>query len=267
MTEITARASSWPSLFDCSYRWEGEQILGMRKPSGLRSVLGSAVHASTACFDQAKLDGNPISPYDASEAFMETLHHPEGEVDYKQDEKLTLADAERIGLTLHSMYCTTIAPQFNYEAVEMKLDPLRIDCENGVVITLTGSMDRSRVATTAAGAVIPDIKTGSRIVQEGQVNLKGKAAQCGTYQLMYEATTGKPTAGGQIIALPTTSKPTPMVSKVFDAKRVMLGADGQPGLIELAAVMFKTGLFPPNPSSVLCNKKFCARWDTCIYHE
>lgn len=267
MTEITARASSWPGLFDCAHRWEGEQILGMRKPAGLRTILGSAVHAGTAKFDQAVLDQAPITPYDAADAFMDTLHHPEGEVDYKQDEKLTLADAERIGLTLHSLYCTTIAPQFHYESVEMKLNPLRIDCGNGIVITLTGSMDRARVATTDAGVIIPDIKTGSRIVQEGQVNLKGKAAQCGAYQLMYEGTTGNPTAGAQIIALPTTSKPTPMVSKVFDAKGAMLGTDEKPGLIQYAAAMFQTGLFPPNPQSQLCSKKYCARWNSCQYHE
>lgn len=267
MTEIRARASSWANLFDCAYRWQGENLLGFRKASGLRAQLGTATHAGTAAFDQAVLDNNPMSPDDAAEFFMDSLHHPEGDVDYKQDENLTVKDAERIGLTLLTLYCTTIAPQFEYEAVEMTLDPLRIDVGDDMVIVLTGSMDRARVARTDAGAIIPDIKTGLRIIENGQVNIKGKAAQCGTYQLMYEGTTGRPTAGGQIIALPTSSKPVPMVSRVFDAKRVMLGTDEMPGLIQYAAAMFKSGLFPPNPQSQLCSKKYCARWNSCMYHE
>jgi len=266
MSELKVRASSWPSVFDCAHRFEGEQILGMRKPSGLRAQLGTSVHAGTAAFDQAVLDGARITPDEAAEHVMDSLHHPKGEVDYKQDENLTLKDAERIALTLHTMYCTTVAPQFVYESVEMTLEPYRIDCGNDLVIVLTGSMDRARVATTERGVVIPDIKTGLRIVEQGAVNLKGKAAQCGTYQLMFENTTSRPTAGSQIIALPTSTKPVAMVSPIFDAKRVMVGTDESPGLIEYAAAMFKTGLFPPNPSSTLCSQKYCARWNSCSFH-
>jgi hypothetical protein len=58
-----------------------------------------------------------------------------------------------------------------------------------------------------------------------------------------------------------------MASPVFDAKAVMLGTETQPGLIQFAADMFRSGLFPPNPSSMLCSSKYCARWDTCIFHE
>lgn len=263
---ITVRASSWGSLFDCAHAWEGVHILGMRKPAGLRAALGTAVHASTAANDQARLDGNPLLPDETAGVMVDTLRNPTQEVDYSADD-LTVKEAERIGLALHSRYCTDIAPRFEYTAVEMKLDPFQIDCGNGVVVRLTGSMDRARVARTEGGIAIPDIKTGSRIVEKGEVNLKGKAAQLGTYQMLYEASTKTPTVGGQIIALPTSGKAQPMVSPLFDARRVMVGTEEQPGLIEYAAEMFRTGLFPPNPQSVLCSPKYCARWKTCMFHE
>ena len=39
------------------------------------------------------------------------------------------------------------------------------------------------------------------------------------------------------------------------------------GLIEYAAVMFRTGLFPPNNQSILCSERYCARWAACKFHE
>jgi hypothetical protein len=265
VSTITIRASAWGALFDCAMKFEGEHLLGMRKASGLRATLGTAVHASTAANDQAKLDGNPLTPDDTAGVLIDALHSPTQDVDYSGDD-LTVGEAERIGLALHVRYCLDIAPQFEYTAVEMKLSPFEIDCGGGTVVRLAGSMDRARVARREDGIAIPDLKTGRAIIQNGQVNLKGKSAQLGTYQLLYEHTTGEETVGGQIIGLPTSGTAEPKVSPLFDARRVMLGTDQQRGLIEYAAEMFRTGLFPPNPQSVLCSPKFCARWKACMFH-
>lgn len=262
----SVRASSWGSLFDCAHKWEGEHILGMRKPAGLRAHLGTSIHASTAVFDQARVDGQPVSADEAAGVFVETLRHPERDIDYTQDQ-LTIPEAERIGLQLHTQYCLDLSPRFIYSSVEAKLQPLDIDCGGGVVVRLTGSMDRARVATTPRGAVIPDIKTGSRVIEQGAVKIKGRSAQLGTYQLMYERDRNELTVGAQVIALQTSSKPQVDASPVFDAKRVMVGTETQPGLIEFAADMFRTGLFPPNPQSLLCSPKYCARWSSCNFHE
>lgn len=263
---VPIRASSWGALFDCAYKWEGEHLLGMRKPAGLRAQLGTALHASTAAYDVARLPGaDPITVDDAAGVFVDTLMHPEREVDYEQDD-LTPKDAERIGLNLHTQYCLDLAPTFDFLSVEAQLQPLDIDCGD-TIVRLTGTMDRARVATTPAGPVIPDIKSGSRVIEHGEVKIKGRSAQLGTYQLMFERETGETTAGAQVIGLQTSSKPQSGVSKVFDAKRVMVGTDAQRGLIEFAAHMFQTGLFPPNPQSLLCSEKFCARWSSCHFHE
>lgn len=268
-TLVEVRASSWGSLFDCAYKWEGEHLLGMRKPSGLRTTLGTAIHAGTAAFDLARLQGHAISADDAAQELIDALYRPTEEVDYKQDPALSLDAAERIGLTLHTRYCHEISPHFEFKAVEMKLEPLEIDCGNGVTIRLKGTMDRARVARAEGGVAIPDIKSGGRLIDSstGIVSIKGRSPQLGAYQLMYEHTAHETTVGGQIIALQTTNEPRTAVSQVFDAKRVMIGTDTAPGLIELAAHMFKTGFFPPNPTSPLCSEKFCARWSRCIYRE
>jgi hypothetical protein len=266
VSDLRIRASSFGKFFDCAYSWEAEHILKKRKPAGLRALLGTSVHAGTAAFDQARLSGEAISPDAAAGVFIDTLHHPEYEVDFTND-NIKFAEAERIGLVLTSKYCTDIAPQFTYTAVEMPLDPLTIDCGGGTTITLTGTMDRARVASTLDGAIIPDVKTGARVVTNGEANIKARSAQTGTYQLMYEQTVHERTAGAQIIGLGTTSKTPIAVSPVFDARRVLVGNDDTPGLIHLAAEMFRAGLFPPNPQSYLCSKQYCSRWETCIYHE
>lgn len=236
------------------------------RPSSLRAWLGTSIHASTAAFDQAKLEGAPISANDAADVFVQKFWNATEDVDYK-DEKLTMKQAEVIGLTLHARYCAEIAPLMQYESVEMALAPLEIDCGDNTIIRLTGTMDRARVARTASGKVISDLKTGGRLISEGVVSTKGRAAQLGTYQLLSEHTDGEQTAGAQIMALQTTSTTQVGVSRVFDAKRQLVGTEQHPGLIEMAAKMFKIGLFPPNPASTLCDKKWCARWDRCPYHD
>lgn len=263
----TVRASSWGSLFDCGYRWQGVHLMGMHKPSGLRAHLGTSVHASTARFDAGRLPGgSKISVADATDVFVDTLHHPDREVDYRQDD-LSLKDAEKIGLALHRDYCMDVSPSFEFVSVEQKLQPLDIDCGGGVVVRLTGTMDRARVARSAGGVVIPDLKTGSRVLSNGEPVLKGRLAQGGTYQLMYDQAEPVKTVGAQIIAMSTSSKPRIVPSRVFDARPVMLGTDESPGLIQYAAEMFRSGLFYPNPQSMTCSPRYCARWARCTYHE
>lgn len=269
MSERTykVRASSWGRLFDCAYGWEGTHLLGLSMPSGLRAQLGTGVHASTAAFDRGRLPGaTPISVDDAAGLAVDAIAKPDREVDYSRDD-LTIREATAIALRLHTAYCHDLSPRYEFVSVEQTLQPLAIDCGGGIFVHLTGQMDRARVVQAAGGVAIPDVKTGRRLVaKDGTVATKGRSAQLGTYQLLYEHTEHVPTVGGQILALDTESARTG-ASKVWDAKRVMVGTPEAPGLIEIAAGMFRTGLFPPNPSSPLCQERYCARWSRCPYHE
>ncbi|WP_454691172.1 RecB family exonuclease [Achromobacter aloeverae] len=260
---FTVRASSWGRLFDCAHAWEGTHLLGMKKPGGVRALLGTAVHAGTAAYDKARLEGGTCTPDDAAGVMIDELRNPNFEVDLRQD-GLSIDEAERIALVVLVKYCRDIAPQFEFVGVETTLNPLDIDC-GGLMVRLTGTMDRARAVDTGAGVAIADVKTGARIVENGEAVTRGKAAQTGTYQLMYEKTEGVPTVGSQIIALSTSGQAQTAVSPIFDARRVMVGEDDKPGLLQHAAAMFRTGLFPPNPSSVLCSPKYCARWNSCMF--
>ncbi|MDF3081078.1 PD-(D/E)XK nuclease family protein [Burkholderia sola] len=146
--------------------------------------------------------------------------------------------------------------------------PLDIDCGGGIVIRLTGTMDRARVRRTALDPGIADLKSGSKAVAQGVAVTKGHGPQIGTYEMLYEHTTGELIADtAEIIGLKTKGTPEVATAPVKNAKRVMLGTEETPGLIQFAADMFRSGRFYPNPKSLLCDKKYCPRYGICQFHE
>lgn len=264
---ITIRASAWSGLFDCAYRFEGVHILGMRNTVGLRAALGTAIHAGTAVFDQARITGDTVTTNDAAGVFVDKLRDPENEFNPHQDD-LTMQEAEKTGISLLTKYCSEVSPQYNFVAVEMETKPLDIDCGSGVVVRLTGTMDRARIKKSSFGVGIADLKSGSASVQKGVAVTKGHGAQIGTYELLYEHTTGEQiTSEAEIIGLKTKGKPEIATGTIRNAKNVMVGTNQHPGLIEFAAEMFKSGRFYPNPKSMLCSEKYCARWKSCVFRE
>ncbi|WP_186080668.1 RecB family exonuclease [Burkholderia gladioli] len=261
------RASSWAALFECAYRWQGIHLLGMRNVVGLRAALGTAIHAGTAVYDQGVLDGSGLTADDAAGAFIDKLRDPSNEYNPRSDD-LTLREAERIGIALTVKYCLEVAPRYQFIAVEMETKPLDIDCGGGIIIRLTGTMDRARVRRTALGPGIADLKSGARAVADGVAVTKGHGPQIGTYEMLYEHTTGELIADtAEIIGLKTKGTPEIATAPVKNGKRAMLGEDGEPGLIEFAADMFRTGRFYPNPKSLLCDAKYCPRHGSCKFHE
>lgn len=261
------RASSWGSLFDCAYKWEWIHILGHRSPSSGRAHLGTAIHAGTAAFDVSRMNGSNLTAYDTAEMLLHTLRNPEHDVDWRAD-KLTLNEAERIALPLHTRYCNEISPRYEFVAVERTAKPLDIDCGGGIVIRLTGQLDRARICKAGDGKGIADVKSGGAAVVDGIAKTKGHSPQIGTYEILEEHTTGEPcTAPAHIIGLKTRGKPETGIGEIRGAKAMMVGTEEFPGLIQIGAEMFRTGLFPPNPQSFLCSAKYCPRWSVCPYHE
>jgi len=259
-----ARASSLGRLFDCAHAWEGANLLEIRRPGGIRALLGTAIHASTAAFDRSRIEGAGLTADDTAGVLVDTLRHPEAEVDLS-DDSLAPDAAEQIGLSLHARYCIEVSPRYQWEAVELETTPLQIDC-GGVVVELTGTLDRCRMRP-GGGRSIADIKTGARAVEQGRAKTHGHAAQLGCYELLYEHTTGLPiTAPAEVIGMKTSGKPEIATGEIVGAKALLLGWDDQPGLIQVAAEMFRSGMFPPNPQSSLCSPKYCPRWATCKYH-
>ncbi len=264
---IRVRASSWAGLFDCAYRWEGIHILGMYNRVGLRAALGTAIHAGTAAYDQAKIDRSGLTIDDAAGVLVDKLHDPENDFNPAADD-LTMPEAERVGIALLIKYCKQITPKYEFSAVEMETKPLDIDCGDGIIVRLTGTMDRARVCRKSDGTGIADVKSGSAAVAKGVAKTQGHGPQLGTYEILFEHTTGeRVTAAAEIIGLKTKGTPEIGVGTVRNAKAMMLGTDEHPGLIEFAARMFRSGDFYPNSRSLLCYPKYCPRHGTCHFHE
>jgi len=272
---ITVRASSMPGLFDCAYGWEGRQILKLQSPYSRRAVVGVAIHAGTAAFDGARMKGNPIKPADATDVVMAKLKDPG--VDMRPElEDLTSKEAEVIALTLLSRYCTEISPRYKFLAVEMNVGQLDIAVGN-VTVRLTGNLDRTRLVEES-GSTLPrvaDLKSGGKAASKDRATgrikaeIKGHGLQIGVYQIVHEQVLKQEVdTVGEVIGLCTGSTAHIGVTEIKSPKLQILGrGDGTPSLLEHAANMLKTGLFPPNPRSNLCSPKYCPRWSTCSYHE
>jgi len=272
MTIATVRASSWWELFDCGLRWYAKNELGYKMPVGPPAVMGTALHKATAVYDQANMEGQPISISDGAGVYVDTLYEPGFEVDWR-DTDLAYSKAEQIGIKVHGNYCRNVAPDYEYVGVEMQTDPLNVEVNmaDGEVykIRLTGTLDRARLVDAGDKNRIADVKTGKMAVNANDVAVvKGHSPQLGVYQLMAAAQSEKPIdEDADIIGLQTTDKARVGVATIKNAKRVLVGDEETPGMIELAAKMFKNGLFPPNPKSMLCSERYCPYWNKCRYHE
>lgn len=267
MSIYTVRASSWGTLFDCAYKWQAIHLEKMRNVVGLRAALGTAIHAATAAYDKGQLQSSPITVDEAAGVLVDALRDPKNEYDPIKDDLDSLT-AERVGITLLSKYCHDIAPNYEFVAVEMETVPMEIDCGDDVIVRLSGTMDRARIKKGSLGHGIVDLKSGSAAVQKGVAVTKGHAAQVGTYELLYEHSSGNEIVEpSEIIGLKTKGTLEIASGEIHNAKRIMIGTEDKPGLIDFAAEMFKTGNFYPNPQSILCSPKYCPRYSTCHFHD
>ncbi len=262
MQIVTIRASSLAELFDCPARWEAKHLLGMKSPSSGAAQLGTAVHASTAMFDESRLPGgSPLSIDDCAGALVDAIHNPEYDVDW---EDANPKDAEKIGLALHSRYCTDIAPMQDYVGVEVACERLEI---TDLGIALTGTTDRiRRIEDGRLG--ITDLKTGARAVgSDGRAVTAGHAPQLGVYTLLAEdAVKQSLSAPAQIIGLQTSKTNQKVgVGEVENPLKILLGDEESPGLLTHASNLIHSGSFYGNSKSMLCSPRYCPRFSTCKY--
>lgn len=263
------RASAFGGLFDCSLRFEMEQLRGLRMPNSPRALIGTGTHAATAAFDQAKLDGQPMRIDDAAGIAVDAIAEriaSEG-VAWQAGEP-DRREVERVALRLSTTYCAEISPRYEFAAVELTTQPLDVDCGGGLVVRLTGTLDRCRIRKNGSGRGISDVKTGRAAVSDGVARVAKHRAQLGTYELLYEHTTGvECDEPAEIIGL--NSGGTFATGNGFTnrPRDLLLGVGDRPGLIELGAAMFRSGMFPPNPQSFLCSAKYCAFHAQCPYAE
>ena len=273
MNKVSIRASSLATLFDCAYRWEGEQLLGFSSQTNGRMHLGNALHASTAIMDESKMDGFPLDQGEIYDLFDESFNHSEYSIDWAHDD-LKRNDAEKIGLNLNEQYFHKITEKTIFSQVERKIEPATIEVEKyKIAIELTGRLDRSRTVVQGVGNKIGhgivDLKSGKLSVnKDGYAKTKGHAIQIGVYELLDEMSSDyKIDMPAKIIGLKTSTKPVIGEGFIYGAKDRLVGDENNPGYIEMAAQILSSGLFPPNSKSMLCSKKYCSRWSQCPYKD
>lgn len=264
MNMVTIRASSLAEIFDCPARWEAKHLLGMKNPSSGAARLGTAIHASTALFDESRLPGgNPLTASDCAGALVDAIYRPDEDVDWEDAKP---QDAERIGLALHSRYCGEIAPHQVYVGVEVSCEKLEI---SDLGIALTGTTDRIRQLPDGSLG-IADLKTGGRAVgADGRATTAGHGPQLGVYELLAEQAYGTAlTAPAQIIGLNTGKTPAAQrvgTGEVGNTRAALVGDEENPGLLEHASRIIHSGSFYGNSKSVLCSERYCPRFSICKY--
>ena len=87
----------------------------MRSAAGIRAALGTAIHAGTAVFDQARITGDTVTADDAAGVLVDKLRNPDNEFDASKDD-LSMREAETTGITLLTKYCREVSPQYNFLA-------------------------------------------------------------------------------------------------------------------------------------------------------
>ena len=259
---INIRASSLGELFDCPARWAAKNLEGIRSPGNGKSHLGTAIHAGTAAYDQAVLDGAPISIDAAAGEFVNVLHNPEYPVEWAEDSP---KDAEKVGILLISKYCSQIAPLQDYVGVEVGCDLLEI---SDLGISLSGTTDRIRRVDGELG--IADLKSGGRAVgTDGVAVTAGHGTQMAVYELLAEVSFGQAiTLPAQIIGLQTAKTTARVgVGEIPNARAALIGTEDDPGLLHHAASIIKSGSFYGNSKSMLCSPKFCPKFATCKFRN
>ncbi len=260
------RASSWGELFDCAARWHFKNVLGLRLPSSGQAALGTALHKGTAVYDGGRSLGVDVNAGEAMEATAEAVKHPQFDVSW--DDEHEMGKTVDVGVNLTQQYIEQIGSRRTFDAVELECNALDVETDHGT-IRLTGTTDRV-YQTTDGRYGIGDLKSGKKAVHtDGTAETKGHGLQVGVYQIMAQHARSEPmTAPAQIVGLHTApTRPRVGIGEIADPTRSLLGTNERPGLIEVAANMLKTGLFPPNPKSNLCSAKWCPGYSRCPYHE
>jgi hypothetical protein len=279
--EVHVRASSIKDALDCAMRYEAKNLLGIRMPSAGIAHLGTAIHAGAAIYDQSVIDGKPVSHDEAVGRFVDTLHldrNPEEPTDdgVVWDEDMPRAEAEEVGTKGIINYIEDIGSKRHYKAVEAKLEKFPVSFpDQQVTIILTGKTDRIRaverqVFAGGIGHGITDLKSGKTRVSkaEKRVAVNAEKAQLGVYELIAEKGTGIPiTAPAEIAGISTAKHASVATIEVHGTRAALVGSGETPGVLDFLARMLRTGLFPPNPSSFMCDKRFCPIFQKCIYHD
>lgn len=274
MNEVSLRASSLPELLDCPARWHAKQVLGMRLPSSPEAALGKAVHAGAAAFDKSVQAGDPIKMHDAAEISRNAILHPDEEVDWSASTEIDRSDATGMAGLMTGIYIDNIgawkggrtgredddAPveRRSFIKIEETLQPFVVVNRDGSRVTLTGTPDRIyQQGEDLFG--IADIKTG-----KSASGGRDHRAQLAVYEVLAKYSMGIDiNAPAFVLGVKSTGEFFPDSAGYPLADGLMFGGNAAGGLMQYVFALMKAEIFPGNPKSVLCSKKYCPAHGIC----
>ncbi|AUZ05327.1 putative PD-(D/E)XK nuclease superfamily protein [Vitreoscilla sp. C1] len=263
MNQITIRASSLGSLFDCPASWYAKHIERIQMPRSPRSLIGNAVHHAAAAYDVSRMNKSGLTINEAAGAAVDYIKQYTTEVAW---EGFTQKDVESKSIELHQTYCAKIAPNYDFVAVEVKCEPITIKVGN-LAITLTGEMDRI-YQSFDGGMGGMDLKTGQNAVsKDGEVATAEHIPQMGVYTVLAESHYDIELTEPFAIAGLSTTNGQAGVGLIPNAKAALLGnpETEEKGLIHYAGSIIESGNFYGNPRSMICNKQYCPIFNRCKF--
>lgn len=262
---VKIRVSTLENLFDCPARWASQHLDGRTLPQTGNARLGTAIHAGTAAFDRARMEGNPISIDDAAGVVVDTIWNKDEPVEWYDDKPEVV---ENVAVSLHTLYCREIAPKYIPVAVEVECEALQF---TDLGLILTGTTDRVYKGLTTENMGILDIKSGKNIVSpDGTVNVNSKPLQLGGYELMTQVALGVELKMPAVVVglqAGKTSKGQRVGTGYLTRPRdLLVGTKDHPGALEHASRIIHGGWFPGNPRSMMCSEKYCPIFHECKFH-
>lgn len=281
----TIRSSGLSRYPDCPRRWaaqslrreieEAGHVLGIPRET-IAGPIGSAVHAGAAALLKAKMDGSYVGLSDATDAALAELDGLVADVDifYDPETAPTIPVARRqVARMLHA-YARQIVPQVDPIVVEERLEANCCwDSDGNPSLLLSGQCDN--LCRSPSG--LRDIKTGGKA--GARANHK---PQVGSYSLLFRSH-GIDVNEVLIDFIPrvaiTTPQP-PVVTTTYNVAACETAARRIIDHISRDLSLFREGdldlrrieagdpwAFVANPSSMMCNQKWCPAHGTDFCSE
>jgi len=261
-THITLRPSGVSSFMACPKKWAATTLMGYRGWGSFQTARGTGVHAGAEQIWTESMSKNKkiINVSQAQDAAVESVIHTFETEDIRLDKtdfSHTIDNVKDSAAEGAKIYCSMA------EEIEIpKFVEHRMELDMGDNIWVKGTADY-----IGHDGIVEDIKTSSKKTSPNQ-----HAAQLGVYAKLAKLTgienASLTDARIQNVAylknsvnghlLPFKLNETLSSYLINTLKERTILARQNPLEIDL--------LFPANPSSFLCNPKYCAYWDDCEAH-
>jgi hypothetical protein len=253
---IVIRPSSVDTFFNCSYQWAKTFLEGIPSIPGNRAAIGTAIHrgAETVWTESIKKGSKVLNLTAATDAAVEEFEKLDKEgVQYDEDESKNTSIKEVVAGT--TSFLDDIA---TYVPVPLGVEErFTVDIANHPIVkAISGTVDYRSVDTIA------DLKTSKR---------KATTSNYTTQQSVYRMLANENNAGVKynniqnvVLKKEPEGQVLPIEVNVDQAKFMLNSMLDTLEIAHQGRVALEV-LFRGNPKYYLCDKKYCAHYNTCPF--